>query len=192
MTVYRYSARALAPDYVRCAAGLLLTLGPLAALTVLPWVAWALGLAAAAFAAHGVRTALRHLGAIEVDGGSIAVRGPLARRIAWRELTGLRLRYFSTRRDRARGWMLLTLRGRQGRGRRAGWGRGPRGCGTIRIESTLPGFEDIVLRAAEAAGDAQLGLEAATLGNLETLGIESSQLRQSADPDAGFVERQRP
>lgn len=173
-TVYRHSLRSLGPDLVRAGAGLLLTLGPLAVIPTLDFVAWTLGGAAAAFGLYTLHLGLRLIGPIRIDAAGIAQGGPLARRIDWARLSGLRLRYFSTRRDREKGWLQLTLRG---------MGR------TIRIESTLPGFDDIVGRAAKAAVAARLPLDAATLGNFQALGIDTDFVRQSADPDAGFVER---
>lgn len=185
MTVYRYSARALGRDYLRGGIGLALTALPVATLPTAPFVGWALGLSAAAFAAHTLRTAIRQYAVIETDDAGIAFRGPLTRRIDWADLRRMRLRYFSTRPGRSEGWMQLVLKTRApggvpGRGR------------TIRIESTVTGFKDIVSEAAKAAAAADLGLEAGTLGNMKLLGVGTEKWWQSAGPDAGFVERQRP
>ena len=136
MTAFRHTARTLRADYLRCAAGLAMTAGPIAALPVANGFAWPLGIAAAAFVAYGIQIAINHASPIAMDDTGIARRGPLPRRIAWAELRSLRLKYFSTRRDRRGGWMQLVLKGRQD---------------SIRIESTLNGFEDIVRRAATAA-----------------------------------------
>ncbi len=158
MTAYRYGLRAVAPDYLRCAAGLAFTAGPLALLPLAPVVAWTVAPLAALFALHGVRTAIRHATTIECDDEGIAARGLPARRIGWTELKSLRLRHFTTRRDGAGGWMQLVLRGPA--------------C-TIRVESTLVGFEEIVTRAVAAARASGLGLSAATLSNLDVLGLSS-------------------
>ena len=174
MAEYRHSFRSLGPDYLRSLAGLALTAGPLAFLPVLTIVGWALALAAIAFALSALNALARHLSVVLLDDTGLRVKGPLPRRIGWADMRGFRLRYFSTRRDREKGWMQLILKGK---------GR------TIRIESTLNGFEDIVSRAAVAAAAAGLDLETATLGNLEALGIEMNSERQPTDPHAGFVER---
>lgn len=174
MTQYRHSFRTLAPDYFRSVAGLALTVGPLAFLPVLTFVGWSLALAAIVFGVYALNTLVRHLSIIVLDEDGLSVRGPLGHRLAWADLSGMQLRYFSTRRDREKGWMQLNLKGT---GRK------------LRIESTLAGFEDIVRRAAVAAAVAGLDLEAATLGNLEALGIEIDSVRQPTDPHAGFVKR---
>ena len=121
---------------------------------LLPALAWAFAAAALLFALHGTRTALRHLSVVECGEEGIRLRGPIPKSIRWSELSGLRLRYFSARRDRERGWMQLVLKGSKS---------------TLRVESTLAGFGDIVARAAEAAAAAGLNLSPATLGNLERL-----------------------
>jgi hypothetical protein len=66
----------------------------------------------------------------------------------------LRLDYYSTRRDGEGGWMQLRL----GDARR-----------TIRIDSGLEGFAELVGEAARAAARRDLALDAATLANLEAL-----------------------
>ena len=48
--------------------------------------------------------------------------------------------------------------------------------GSIRIESTLTGFADIVARAAKAANDGRLELSSSTRGNLELLGVEKEAI----------------
>ena len=154
MNVHRHGLRSLAADYARCGAGLAATVAPLVAVPLLPALAWAFAAAALLFALHGTRTALRHLSVVECGEEGIRLRGPIPKSIRWSELRGLRLRYFSARRDRERGWMQLVLKGSKS---------------TLRVESTLAGFGDIVARAAEAAAAAGLDLSPATLGNLERL-----------------------
>lgn len=168
MTICRHSWRTLAPDYLRSLAGLALTALPLAALPLAPVVAWTLGAGAALFAVYGLRTVLRHAAPVAYDEEGIAVGGLRPRRIAWRELRSMRLRHFSARPGGGRtepgetpagppgGWFELTLAGPAEK---------------VRIESTLPGFEDIVLRAARAAAAGGLALPLTTRGNLDVLGL---------------------
>ena len=115
---------------------------------------------AALFAVYTVRTLLRQLTVFHSGEQGIAAHGPLASAIAWRDLADLRLRYFSTRRDRKDGWMQLTLRG---------------GGRTMRLESPLIGFADIADRAADAARANGLNLNDATTNNLVALGIENPE-----------------
>ncbi len=176
MSRYLYPVRSLMPDYVRCAAGLAVTAGPLLFLPLAPPMAWILGALGLLFAIHGLRTALRHAMRIECDAHGIEATGLLAQRIDWSELRALRLRHFSTRRDGSGGWMQLVLKGPA--------------C-TIRVESTIVGFEEIVSCATVAARVGGLDLPAATLGNLDVLGLSSKFTRPSAATDARSVECQR-
>ena len=158
MTRHRHTARSLAADYIRAGAGFALTAGPaLFAPTAGP-VFWVLFLLAAVFAIYAASVAFRHASVIEVSDTGIAVTGPVSRSIRWHDLREMRLKYFSTRRDGAQGWMQLVLKGSDA---------------IIRIESTLGGFADIVKRAAKAANDEGINLSRTTLGNLELLGVKS-------------------
>ncbi len=156
MATHGHDLSSLGGDYFRSGLGVALTAGPLALAGIGGLPAWILGSLGLLFAVHGLRTVWRHLVTIECGEEALAVAGPVARRLAWTDLTGLRLRYFSTRRDRDRGWMQLVLTG---------------GGVTIRLDSTLGGFENIARRAARAAEAADLALSAATVRNLEGLGI---------------------
>lgn len=181
MSRHRYPARALAPDYLRSAAGLAISGGPLLFLPLAPAMAWILGALGLLFAFHGLRTALRQATRIECEAHGIAARGLGAtnigaKRIRWTDLQALRLRHFSTRRDGSGGWMQLVLKGPA--------------C-TIRVESTIVGFEEIVSCATVAARVGGLDLPAATLGNLDVLGLSSKFTRPSAASDARSVESQR-
>ena len=74
--------------------------------------------------------------------------------IQWADLCLLRLDYYSTRRDGEGGWMQLRL----GDARR-----------TIRIDSDLDGFAELVDAAARAAARRNLALDATTAANLKVL-----------------------
>ena len=138
MSVHRYPRRSLTADYLRAAAGLTLTAGPLAVVPAGAVAAPILGGLAVLFVVFGARTALRHASRIEMDDERLALLGPWPRRIAWDEVTGLRLRYFATRRGRGAGWMQLILTAPGVR---------------LRLDSTLEDFPAIARRAARAACD---------------------------------------
>ena len=153
---FRYSSRALAlaalgSGAAFAAATCLLGFVPLAA----P-VGWAAAAVAAIFLVYFARTVCRQLTRIELDESGVRARGPLGAAIRWEELRSLRLDYYSTRGDREGGWMQLRLRD----GRR-----------TIRIDSELEGFAELVRAAAREAAARGLPLDAATLANLGTLGL---------------------
>lgn len=166
-TTYRYPPARLVPDGLRALAGFVVTAGPLAFATVLPWVAWLLAAGALLFAGFAVLTLTRVRIRVRVDDHGIEARpgrGPLA----WNRLKRVRLRYFQVRRERERepaagrrpgyqkGWMQLTLREEEGK--------------SLRIDSRLEGFDDIVRRAARAVAMAGLEPDPATRANFAAMG----------------------
>ncbi len=157
MSVHAYPGRVIAGDYFRAGTGLAFSAGFLAA-SPPPTGVGALSLMAVAlFLIYGVRTILRHLSRIRLSDQGIAVTGRLvATSLPWPEVTGLRLRYYSTRRDRRNGWWQLNLDGNDAR---------------LRIASDLEGFEEVAARAVAAAGANGLNLDPATVENLSSLGI---------------------
>ena len=128
-------------------------------------ISWALMFLVVLFAVYAANVVIRHASVIEMGNGEIGVTGPLSRSLQWQDLQEMRLKYFSTRRDGAHGWMQLVLKGPGVK---------------IRIESTLGGFVDIVKRAAKAANDEGLDLSSTTLGNLELLGIKTEVFTSSS------------
>lgn len=160
--VLRYPSTVLLGDYARAAAGLALTALPLALVNVSPWVGAPLAACALLFAAFAARTAQRQFTRLTVDVRGVRAEGPLGTAIPWDELTGLRLRYYATRRGREGflpegGWMQATLTARSGR---------------IRIDSTLDGFDAVIERAVEAARRNKVTLGPVTVDNLLALGID--------------------
>jgi hypothetical protein len=154
MSEHRYPARSLMEDYARGAAGLVF-LG--IALVPMHWTLHLVfGLVAALLLSFGVRTFLRGRSRIVLDEGGIAIVGPLGKRVAWTALDGLKLRYFSTRRDRKRGWMELTVRGAGAK---------------LAVESQIDGFEEIVRAAAKAAVARGLTVDPSTEGNLAAMDV---------------------
>jgi hypothetical protein len=156
MTRHAYPSSAMIGDYLRAVAGfvpaaVILALAPVGAVA-----AAILGGLAALFSVFGIRTALRHGTRVEMTETGLSAAGPIAAAIRWAELDRMKLAYYSTRRDRRDGWMQLELR--------AGWSR-------IRLDSRIDGFAELVERAARAAAARRLVLSAATVANLETLGI---------------------
>lgn len=162
---FRYARGPILADYARAAAGLALTAGPLLALDTAPWAAAGLGAGALVFALFALRTAQRHAARVSVDEEGVRVQGPFGGALRWADLRSVRLSYYSTRRDRRDGWMHMTLKGR----------------GTVRLESSLDGFDLIAGRAAEVAREKRLPLTDATVRNFAALGID-------ADFMADFVE----
>jgi hypothetical protein len=155
-TTHVYPASAMSGDYLRAAAGTLPCLVILAATSLAPLAAAAVAGCGALFVAFGIRTALRHQSRIEMSEGALSASGPLGANIPWAALDGIKLAYYSTRRDRSDGWMQLVLRA--GRAR-------------LSVDSRIEGFPLLVERAASAAAARHLLLDRTTLANLEALGI---------------------
>jgi hypothetical protein len=171
---HSYPIEALAPDLLRGAAGLVLTLVPLVLLPLHWAVAAILAAGALLFAAFTLRTAQRRLTTLVSGEEGIAGAGPLVPSVAWRDLADLKLSYYSTRRDRNRGWMQLTLRGG---GRR------------LAVESTITGFDGLVEQAAAAAAANGLVLSATTMNNLASLGIGNAAPPGRRGDDGSWVAR---
>lgn len=154
---YRYPWRAMTPDYVRAALGMACTITPLMLMDLSTLVAGVLIFLAMIFTLFAAQAVLRHATRICVSEHEISAR-PLGRRLAWDSLTRLKLAYFSVRRDGRSGWMELKV---QSGGR------------TLRIDSRLNGFTEVVRQAAAAASHACLHLDTSTVSNLETLGVSA-------------------
>jgi len=151
---FRYPLRALALDLAGSCSGIAICAGLLGFAQPAAPVAWVLAAAAVLFLVYFGRTVCRQLTHIEIDEAGIRASGPLGAVIRWENLRSLRLDYYSTRADREGGWMQLKLRDAQR---------------TIRIDSELEGFAVVVDRAAQAAAERGLALDAATSSNLQAL-----------------------
>lgn len=170
-TAHRYPRSHVVGDYVRGGLGLAATALPLLLVELAVWVAVIFAGLAALFALFLLRAAERHATVVATDAHGITVSGLRGRAIAWDRLTGLRLAYYSTRRDRQRGWMTLTLK---------------HGGPAISLESSLDGFDPLVERAAAAALANGVELDGTTLANLDAMGIDATaEEADGADaPDA--------
>jgi hypothetical protein len=69
----------------------------------------------------------------------------------------MKLAYYSTRRDGRGGWMQLQLRA---------------GSTTLRIDSHIEGFSELISAAVAAAETRGLSLDPAPSANLQALGVE--------------------
>ncbi len=175
MSRHRYPISALLADYVRSAFGVFLPIALMLFTELLPLVFYAMAALALLFAIYGLRTAWRQGTALTVDTDGVRQEGPLRGLldcgIPWSELRDIRLRYYSTRRDRREGWMQLILRGMENRA-------------VIRMDSQLPGFDDIVRQAHAASRDHGLTIDPTTATNLSSLGVDAAD-RTAAAADTG-------
>ena len=153
----RYPQKTLLADYGRAAAGVVLCGAPLLLLEVNRWLGLVLLLGFLLFAVFLVRTAVRQRTRYLLGHDTLCADGPAGTLVEWGRIDRLKLSYFSTKRDRSDGWMQLSV--------------GSSGGRTVRLDSSLEGFHDIVERAARAAEAASLPLSEATRANLKAMGI---------------------
>lgn len=154
MSLHTYPLSAVIGDYARSAGGLAISMVPFAVAPSRPLVTYLFSAMIIAFAAYGVRTAMRHFTRIEIGDQGIGVNLPTPRGIAWTEVDTVRLRFFSTKRDRSRGWFQLVV---GGAGRR------------IALDSSISDFHRVVARTAAAAEANGLSLDGATADNIAAL-----------------------
>jgi hypothetical protein len=148
-----YRRLPMVADYCRGWAGLGLTALPL--FTMQPTWPVALGLSGLVglFMGFLIQTWRRHRARVLLAPSGIALIQGRERQMAWRDLEGLRLRWFGSRRQ-GRGWLELEHRG---------------GGTRIVMTSALDRFDDVVAEAVQAANDRGLPLEPATRANVEAL-----------------------
>ena len=154
MTQHKYPFSTLIGDYIRAAVGLILTAGPLLFTTHSSTVGYVLGGLALLFFVYGLRTFIRHRSVLEVSAMGIRAIGPMGATINWADLDDVELRYYSTNRDRSRGWMQLRL---EGAGR------------TLSADSTLSEFPTLVQHVINGAEARGLTLTETTLANIDAL-----------------------
>ena len=156
MTLHRYPAKVLIADDLRAAAGLAVSVGILSVARLPNVLTYIFAALTALFAAFALRTILRHLTALEGSDTGVRTTGPGGGSIDWEELQDLRLRYYSTRRDRENGWMHLKIKGRHA---------------TVRVDSSIEGFDRIVERTAAEAARRRIQVGDLTRSNWAAMGI---------------------
>ncbi|HUC12107.1 MAG TPA: hypothetical protein VL985_17040 [Stellaceae bacterium] len=156
MSCHAYPHSAMIGDYLRAAAGFVPAVAILLCVPLGPVATVIFAGLAALFLMFGMRTALRHATRLEASETGLRATGPLSATLRWAELDRIRLTYYSTRRDRRDGWMQLDLRA---------------GAASIRLDSRVDGFDQLVERSAYAAAAGGVEISAATAANLEALGI---------------------
>jgi hypothetical protein len=156
MSVHRYSLQTLLGDYWRSAVGLIVAVGGWLLAPSSPHVIVICGGLTALFLLFTMRTIARQCSRIEMTEDAITRLGMRRTRLPWSDLDRVKLRYYSTRRNRAGGWMTLKLsEGRTG----------------LAVDSNIDGFDAIAARAARAIVDNRIGTDDVTLANLAALGL---------------------
>lgn len=157
MSEHRYSRKSVVTDYLRSGAGVLFTGAPLVAAPMTQAVSIVFACMFALFAIYGARNYARHRSVVVMDEHGLRLFGPFRRAIDWQAITALKVDYYGNRRDAGRtGWMQLVVKAPDG---------------TLRIDSTLEGFDQIARQTTEAAVGAGVALSPRSAANLRALGI---------------------
>ena len=159
MTELRYPLSALLWDYARGVAGTVLCFVILVTNDWQNQLIWLFAGLTVLFAVYTMLTVAKNLTRFRVTEEGIECGGFRRKAIRWADLGDLSLRYYPTSRNRKKGWMTLTLRS------------GAPSVGKIQIDSHLPGFTEIVTRAAHAARANSLPVDRVTADNLTALGV---------------------
>ena len=158
MTRLYYPFARLWPDHLRAGLGLVFCLALMLFNAPASVMFFILGGVSLLLACFGLATLWRQQTDILLDAAGVQriSRWGLAkpRGVAWGAMRGLKLRYFSTRRDGSGGWMTMTIRG---------------DGGMVRADSDLEGFEQLALQALAQAEQAGLVLDAVTESNARLL-----------------------
>ena len=156
----RYPPGTLVGDYLRTAFGV----GVGASVLAVNPVGWGLGVSVGGltlvFAGFGARTAARQITRVRVHADGLSQRALVTRELAWDELTGMRLRYYGSKRERKAegGFYQLKLRSPRAR---------------LSFESSLTGFDYLVWRAGAAARAGGVALDVPTIVNMQAFGIDA-------------------
>lgn len=173
MTELRYPLSALIWDYARGIAGMAVCLVIVVTNTWQNQLVWLFAGLTVLFAVYTMLTVDKSLARFRVSEEGIECGAFRKRRIRWADLSELSLRYYPTSRSRKKGWMALTLKSGAPKpdaaaGRKA---TGADRATKLQIESTLPGFSEIVARAAHAARENKLAVDRVTSDNLTAIGV---------------------
>jgi hypothetical protein len=170
MTELRYPLSALAWDYARGIAGILICIVILITNEWHNQLLWLFVGLTILFAIYTMTTIAKNLAWFRVSEEGIECGGFRRQSIRWGELSELALRYYPTSRSRKKGWMTLSLRAKVGSG---GGPRQPGRVASMKIDSQLPGFPEIATRAAWAAKENNLLVDKVTADNLAALGVSA-------------------
>jgi len=157
MTELRYPLSALFWDYARGIVGIVICFVILVTNEWQNQLVWLFVGLTVLFAIYTMTTIAKNLTRFRVTEEGIECGGFRKQAIRWADLAELSLRYYPTSRSRKKGWMSLTLKAGD--------------SGKVQIESTLPGFSEIVARAAHAARENKLMVDRVTADNMAAIGV---------------------
>lgn len=163
---YSYPAEEIRKEYWRSGMGITLSLLPLLLLGPSSVIVIILVCFLCLFSIYGIRAVAKNRTKIVLGETAIEVSGLGEKLIFWEDLVDLDLAYFSTRRDGEKGWMQLKLKG---------------GGQTVKIESTISDFWELVEFSTLKAQKNGVVLSASTARNLQALGIAGPETANQQD-----------
>jgi hypothetical protein len=159
MSIHRYSLQNLLPDYLRGGAGMIIGGGGWLLAPGMLHVIVIFGGLTLLFLLFTMRTVARQYTRIEMTDDAITSGGTRRLALHWSDLDHVKLRYYSTRRNRAGGWMTMKL---------------VSGRTAISVDSNIDGFDAIAARAARAMVENRAAADDVTLANLAALGLTTA------------------
>ena len=145
-------------DYLRGAIGLFVTVGLLIAATKITIFQYLFSAGALLFFGYYLTTAQRHLTTFSFSNDTFQANGPLGKNISLPAVIDIRLRYFSTRKDRTGegGWFELTIRDPKSK---------------ISVDSTINGFDQIMQHCVDIIHQNKLAPSETTIENFSSAGF---------------------
>ena len=157
-THYGFPLANLAGDYIRSAIGFLLLLAPTLYSFDSHWIVSLILLSLLfLFGSFGVVTAIKQYSAIVVSFNKIEIFGPRGKSIAWTDHPEIQLKYYSTSRDKAKGWYQVNIKS---------------GATSMKIDSSLHDFHDFMVKIARAINQNQIVVGPLTQENFSSMGID--------------------
>jgi hypothetical protein len=156
MSIHRYQIRNLWSDYARGGAGIAIGIGGWSLAPTTPHVVVIFGVLTALFVIFTLRTVARQRDRLELREDGLATGCSGRQLLRWDDLNKVRLRYYSTRRNRGGGWMVMDLTWPARR---------------LTIDSNIDGFDAIAAEVARAVGRNRLNLDSVSMANLAAMGL---------------------
>tara|TARA_R110002096_G_scaffold280581_1_gene474686 strand:- start:448 stop:960 length:513 start_codon:yes stop_codon:yes gene_type:complete len=133
---FHYPLGNLWPDYLRAGLGFGLTMIPMpyavgGNILVMLIVFGLAGL----FASFGISTFIRQKSTVAISDQGIWIEGPRAKALEWNDVAEVDLRFFSTRKERDKGWLQMKISG---------------GGTTIKADSNLNDFDSLLRNVVTA------------------------------------------
>ena len=153
---YGYPFSSVRGDFIRAVLGMVLCSLPVLLGLELIVVLWFLVPLIILFLIFLVRTIFRYVTTVTVTEEWIRVNSFFKTTLYWSEVTDFKLSYYTLWRGGEKGWMEMQLRNAKK---------------SIRIESSLIGFEQVASRALSAAEDNHVSLNSATASNIQAFGF---------------------